>query len=270
VADANAAAFFDLDRTLISGSSAFYFGVAAWRKKMIPTGDLLSDGAKAVSFKLFGATDESSESVRDRILQAVQGQQQAALIALNEEIVPRILEKVRPESRSLVDMHHEAGRDCWIVSASPVEVVAPLAKALGMEGAIATTSEVVDGRYTGRLDGPFVYGEGKAEAIAKLAAERGYDLRLSFSYSDSASDLPMMEMVGHPVAVNADKPLQNVAQQRGWPMVEFSRKTKQVVKTTTAIGGGIALASATYALGRRHGRINTLAARGSQLLLPWR
>jgi HAD superfamily hydrolase (TIGR01490 family) len=269
MADATAAAFFDLDRTLISGSSAFYFGVAAWRAKMIPTADLLSDGARAISFKLFGATDESSEAVRDRILQAVVGQQQAALIALNEEITPQILEKVRPESRSLIDMHHEAGRDCWIVSASPIEVVAPLAKALGMAGAIATTSEVQDGRYTGRLDGPFVYGEGKAEAIEKLAVERGYDLRLSYSYSDSASDLPMMEMVGHPVAVNADKPLETVAQQRGWPMVEFSRKTKQVVKSTTAIGGGALLATGTYVLGRRHGRIHAEALRGRRLL-PWR
>jgi HAD superfamily hydrolase (TIGR01490 family) len=265
----NAAAFFDLDRTLISGSSAFYFGVVAWRNKMIPTADLLRDGAKAVSFKLFGATDESSEAVRDRILQAVEGAEQAQLVALNEEIVPRILEKVRPESRGLIDMHHQAGRDCWIVSASPIEMVEPLASALGMEGAIATTSEVVDGRYTGRLEGPFVYGEGKSEAIENLAAERGYDLQLSYSYSDSASDLPMMEMVGHPVAVNPDGPLENVAHQRGWPIVIFSRRTKQVVKTTTAIAGAAGLAGTTYALGRRHGRIAAEAARGRRLV-PWR
>jgi HAD superfamily hydrolase (TIGR01490 family) len=264
-----AAAFFDLDRTLISGSSAFYFGVAAWRNKLIPSGDLLRDGVRALSFKLFGATDERSESVRDRILAAVEGSEQADLIALNEEIVPRILDRIRPESRGLIDMHHEAGRDCWIVSASPVEMVAPLASALGMEGAIATTSEVVDGRYTGRLDGPFVYGDGKAEAIGKLAAERGYDLRLSYSYSDSASDLPMMEMVGHPVAVNPDGPLETVAHQRGWPIVIFSRRTKQVVKTTTALAGSAGLAAATYALGRRHGRIHAEAARGRRLL-PWR
>jgi HAD superfamily hydrolase (TIGR01490 family) len=268
VTDANAAAFFDLDRTLISGSSAFYFGVAAWRNDMISLGDLLGDARKAISFKLLGSTDESSEAVRDRILAAVEGAQQSELLALNEAIVPRILERVRPESRGLIDMHHEAGRDCWIVSASPIEMVDPLAKALGMEGGIATTSEVVDGRYTGRLEGPFVYGEGKREAIAKLAAERGYDLRLSYSYSDSASDLPMMEMVGHPVAVNPDRPLENVAHQRGWPMVEFSRRTKLVVKTTTAITGAAGLASATYALGRRHGRISAEAARGRRL--PWR
>ncbi|MTV26464.1 HAD-IB family hydrolase [Nitriliruptoraceae bacterium ZYF776] len=269
VADANAAAFFDLDRTLISNSSAIYFGIAAWRNKMIPTSELLSDAANAVTFKLVGATDERSEAVRERILHAVEGAEQSELLALNEDIVPRILERVRPESRGLIDMHHEAGRETWIVSASPVELVEPLAKALGMTGAIATVSEVVDGRYTGRLEGPFVYGEGKAEAIEKLAGERGYDLRLSYSYSDSASDLPMMEMVGHPVAVNPDRPLENVAHQRGWPIVTFSRRTKQVVKMTTAATGGVALAAATYLLGRRHGRIAAEASRG-RALKPWR
>ncbi len=266
---ATAAAFFDLDRTLISGSSAFYFGVAAWQNKLIPLGDLLSDGAKAMSFKLFGATDERSESVRDRILRAVQHIDQADLIAMNEEIVPRILQKVRPESRGLINMHHEAGRDCWIVSASPQEIITPLASALGMQGGIGTRSAVVDGRYTGELDGPFVYGQGKAEAIEKLAAERGYDLRLCYSYSDSSSDLPMMELVGHPVAVNPDRPLETVANQRAWPMVEFSRRTKQVVRTTTAVSGAAGLAATTYALGRRHGRIGSEAARGRRLL-PWR
>ncbi|MFP5309827.1 MAG: HAD family hydrolase [Actinomycetes bacterium] len=263
---AKAAAFFDLDRTLISGSSVFDFGVIAWRHKMIPTGDLLRDAANAVAFRLSGATDEKSEAVRDRILTAVEGGQQADLIALNEEIIPRLLTKVRPESKGLVEMHHEAGRDCYIVSASPIELCEPLARALGMEGAIATRSAVADGVYTGELDGPFVYGEGKAEAIEKLAAEKGYDLRLSFSYSDSASDLPMLEMVGHPVAVNPDGPLEAVAHQRGWPIVIFSRRTKQVVKSTTAVAGAVALAGATYGLGRRHGRIVAEAARARSVL----
>lgn len=263
-----AAAFFDLDRTLISGSSAYYFGIAAWRNGMIDLPDLLSDARKALAFKLFGATDESSEQVRDRILAAVEGAQQEDLLALNEEIIPQILDRIRPESRSLIDMHHEAGRDCWIVSASPIELVEPLARALGMEGAIATRSAVEDGRYTGELDGPFVYGEGKAVAIAAIAEDRGYDLERCYSYSDSASDLPMMEMVGHPVAVNPDGPLANVANQRGWPIVVFAQRVKKVVKTTTAVAGGAGLASLTYVLGRRHGRIAAQAARGA--LLPWR
>ncbi|MFU8839600.1 MAG: HAD family hydrolase [Nitriliruptoraceae bacterium] len=268
MAESRAAAFFDLDRTLISGSSAYYFGIAAYRNGMIALPDLLSDARKALAFKLFGATDESSEQVRDRILAAVEGAQQEDLLALNEEIIPRILDKIRPESRSLIDMHHEAGRDCWIVSASPIEMVDPLARALGMEGAIATRSAVEDGRYTGELDGPFVYGEGKAVAIAALAEDKGYDLQLCYSYSDSASDLPMMEMVGHPVAVNPDSPLENVANQRGWPIVVFAQRVKKVVKTTTAAAGGVGLASLTYGLGRRHGRIAAQAARGA--LLPWR
>ena len=267
--EGSAAAFFDLDRTLISGSSAFMFGLTAWRNGLIPLGELLSDGAKAVSFRLFGSSDESSEAVRDRILHAVEGIEQAELVTLNEQIVPRILEQVRPESRGLIDLHHDQGRDCWIVSATPQEIVDPLASALGMEGAIGTRSEVADGRYTGRLDGPFVYGEGKAEAVEKLAAERGYDLRLSYAYSDSASDLPMMEMVGHPVAVNPDRALETVSHQRGWPVVIFSRRTKQVMKTTTALAGAGAAAVVTYLLGRRHGRIHAQAIRGGRLR-PWR
>lgn len=264
----NAAAFFDLDRTLISGASAFHFGIAAWRNKMIPTRELLQDGLNALMFRLAGASDEKSEAVRDRILHAVQGAHQADLISLNEEIIPRVLEKVRPESKNLLDMHHEADRDTYIVSASPQELVEPLAKSLGMTGGIGTQSEVRDGVYTGRLDGPFVYGEGKAEAIGKMAADKGYDLRLCYAYSDSASDLPMLEMVGHPVAVNPDAPLETVAQQRGWPIVIFSRKTKAVMKSTTAVTGAGGLAAATYLLGRRHGRIQAEAARGRGL--RWR
>lgn len=259
-ASTRGAAFFDLDRTLISGSSAFDFGIVAWRNQLIPTRDLVRDATSAVAFRVAGASDEKSEAVRDRILAAVEGSRQSDLLALNEEIVPRLLKKVRPESKGLIDMHHEADRDCYIVSASPIELVEPLAAALGMEGGIGTRSTIVDGSYTGTLDGPFVYGEGKREAISTIAEERGYDLRLSYAYSDSASDLPMLEMVGHPVAVNPDSPLQNVAYTRGWPVVRFSRRTKKVVATTTASVGAVGLATTTYALGRRHGRLASEAA----------
>lgn len=248
------AAFFDLDRTLISGSSAFHFGLAAWRRDLVPTWRLLSDAADALLFALTGASDEKSEAVRDRILSAVEGSARADLVALNEDVIPKLLERVRPEAHGLLDMHAEADRDRYIVSASPIELVAPLAESLGMEGGIGTTSEVVDGHYTGRLDGPFVYREGKAEAIRRLADERGYDLRLCYGYSDSGSDVPMLELVGHPVAVNPDRHLETVAHRRGWPIVIFSRTTKRVVKSTTAALGAGALASGTYLLGRRHGR----------------
>jgi HAD superfamily hydrolase (TIGR01490 family) len=251
---ARGAAFFDLDRTLISGSSAVDFGMIAWRHDLIPTKVIARDAWGALAFRLAGASDEKSEATRDRILGAVAGLRQDDLLSLNEEIVPRVLAKVRPESKGLIDMHHEAGRDCYIISASPAEVVEPLARALGMEGGIGTRSETRDGVYTGELDGPFCYGDGKRIIIEKLAASRGYDLRLSYCYSDSSSDLPMLELVGHPVAVNPDSPLEAVAHQRGWPVVIFSRRRKKVVRLTTAGVGALGLAGGAYALGRRQGR----------------
>ncbi len=250
-----AAAFFDLDRTLISGASAFAFGVAAWRKGMVPAHELLRNATGALIFRVIGDSDERSEATRDRILQAVTGQRVEDLVALGDEVVPRLLAKVRTEARSLLDMHAEAGRDRYIVSASAQELISRLAAELGLEGGIGTRSEIIDGQYTGQLEGPFVYGVGKAEAVEKLAAERGYDVRLSYAYSDSSSDLPLLELVGHPVAVNPDRALESIAHQRGWPTVEFSRTAKRVVKTTTAVTGAAGVAVAGYLLGRRHGRI---------------
>ncbi len=108
--------------------------------------------------------------------------------------------------------------------------------------------------YTGGLSEPFCYGPGKAQAIAKLAAERGYDLKLCYSYSDSVSDLPMLELVGHPVAVNPDRELERIARAKNWPIVEFSRTAKRVIGTTTAAAGAAGLAVGTYFLGRYHGK----------------
>jgi phosphoserine phosphatase len=114
-------------------------------------------------------------------------------------------------------------------------------------------SEVVDGIYTGELAGPFCYGPGKVEAIAEMAGWEGFDLTRCYAYSDSASDLPMLEAVGHPVAVNPDKALARVAHQRGWPVVEFHRKTRQVVKRVTAAVGTTGLAGAAFAAGLTFG-----------------
>ncbi|MDH3260875.1 MAG: HAD-IB family hydrolase [Acidimicrobiia bacterium] len=251
----SAAAFFDLDRTLISGSSVFVFGMAAWRSGLVPTSDLIRDARNAIGFRLTGASDEKTAAVRDRILGAISGTTVADLRALGEQVIPRLLKDVRLESRGLIDLHHDAGRDTYIVSASPIEIVEDLADAMGMTGGVGTVAEIVDGVYTGRLAEPFCYGEGKVRAIEKLADERGYDLRLSYAYSDSAGDLPFLETVGHPVAVNADRALQSLAYHRGWPVVVFSRKAKQVIRTTTAVTGAAGLAAATYFLGRRQSRL---------------
>lgn len=257
---ARAAAFFDLDRTLISGASAFPLGIEAWRQGLASNQEVMRWAITALSFKALGDKgDAVSEDVRTDFLTHIAGTAVEEVTALTSSVVPRLLARVRPESRKLIAMHHDHGRDTWIVSASPQAIVDPLAEDLGMTGAVGTKGEVVDGRFTGKIEGPFVYGAGKAEAIDKLASDRGYDLALSYAYSDSISDLPMMELVGHPVAVNPDSELGSIAHERGWPVVIFAKKTKRAL-AFSGVGAGTAAATAlAYLLGRRHGRASTLA-----------
>ena len=246
------AAFFDLDRTLISWSSLWAFGIAAWRSKLVPPAQFAQDALGAVGFRYAGATDDTTSKVRDRILGAVRGVRYEDLVALNATIVPRLMDSVRPESRELLDRHRRAGRATYIVSASPVELVNPLATSLGMTGGIGTVSEVVDGVYTGNLAGPFCYGAGKVEAIRELARWEVFDLQQCYAYSDSATDLPMLDAVGHPVAVNPDSKLERIAQRRGWPIVIFSRSTKAVVRRTSQAIGAAALTAGSFAAGVRY------------------
>ncbi len=253
--DRRSAAFFDLDRTLISGSSLYTFGHAAWRNGMVSTGQLLSDLKNAVAFRFTGSTDDSAARVRDRVLDAITGATVEELTRLGDQVIPRLVDDVRREAQGFLELHREAGRDTYMVTASPIEIVQPLADELDMTGAIATVAEIVDGVYSGELSEPFCYGPGKAEGIAKLAAEQDYDLALCYSYSDSVSDLPMLELVGHPVAVNPDRELERIARARSWPIVEFSRTAKRVIGTTTASAGAVGLAVGTYLIGRRHGRM---------------
>lgn len=248
------AAFFDLDRTLIAGSSAFVFARAARDAGYIRIQDFLPDVVRALKFQFFGSSDESSHSVRDRILSRVGGMNQADLVGLNDLVLPELLGLIRPEARALLDQHHAAGRETWIVSASPIELVEPLAIALGMTGGIGTKGEVDNGVYTGRLDGPFCYGEGKAEAITTLAAERGIDLANSWSYSDSMSDLPMMEIVGNAVAVNPDTELAILSRSRGWPVVVFAQRSKMLIRRSSTITAAVIAMLLTYSLGLRQGR----------------
>ena len=251
------AAFFDLDRTLISGSSVFVLGIAAWKAKLVPPGQFARDAAGAVGFRMAGASDDTSSSTRDRILGAVKGVRRDDLVALNASIVPKLMDKVRPEAQRLLDRHRQAGRATYIVSASPVELVSPLAAALGMTGGIGTVSEIVDGVYTGNLAGPFCYGKGKVEAIREIARWEGFDIEQCYAYSDSASDLPMLELVGHPVAVNPDSKLDRIAHQRGWPTVVFSQRTKAVVRRTSqAVGAGSLVVGSFVAGAKYAGRLD--------------
>jgi HAD superfamily hydrolase (TIGR01490 family) len=244
------AAFFDLDRTLMSGSSAYYVAKAAYREGFRPLHRLFADAFTTIVFRAFGASDEKSEAVRDAILESVTGKSADDLRSLAPGVIEEILPLIRPEAQALLDMHEAAGRDVYIVSASPVEIVGELARALGIEGGLGTVSEIVDGVYTGQLDGPFMYGDGKAEKIASIAKERGYELQSCYAYSDSGSDLPMMQLVGNPVAVNPDRALQSVAHHRGWPIVEFNAAGKRRRRAAMSGGVGFVAAAGGYVVGR--------------------
>jgi HAD superfamily hydrolase (TIGR01490 family) len=256
------AAFFDLDRTLIAGSSAFALALAARSMKMMPTRELLRDAITAATFKFWGADDGTTDAARDRVLGFVKGQRQDDLLALNETVLPALLGKIRPEARRLVDHHRHAGRATYIVSAAPQEIVEPLAISLGMTAGIGTKGRVVDGVYTGELDGPFCYGEGKVDAILQLAEAEQLDLSQCYAYSDSHSDLPMLSLVGHPVAVNPDGKLERHALANGWPVVIFSQRTKKVIRRTMVGVGSTAVAAGTFAAGLKLGmhRAQALAA----------
>lgn len=246
------AAFFDLDRTLIAGSSAFAFAVSARKAGLLPTRQLARDGLSALAFKLRGASDDKTERLKDRILGAITGMRQDDLVALNAEVLPKLLGKIRPEARRLLDLHRHAGRTTYIVSASPIELVEPLATTLGMTAGIGTRSKLDGGVYTGELDGPFVYGPGKVAAIEEVARWEGLDLAQCYAYSDSASDLPMLQAVGHPVAVNPDGPLARHAKQHGWMIVHFSQRTKVVIRRGAAAVTGVALTAAGFVGGMRY------------------
>jgi HAD superfamily hydrolase (TIGR01490 family) len=254
----NSAAFFDLDRTLIAGTSALPIGVEAWRHGLATNRDIRSWAAAALGFLVLGDRGGASDDARTAFLSRIEGSSADAMDGLATSVLPKLVARVRPESKKLLKMHREAGRETWIISASPRVIVEPLARALNMEGGLGTGGKIVDGHYTGELDGPFMYGVGKAEAIEKLASERGYDLERCYAYSDSVSDLPMMELVGHPVAVNPDGLLDEVAHERGWPVVIFARKTKRAVALSSVGAAATGIATGAYLLGRKHGRSVTL------------
>ncbi len=218
----HAAAFFDLDGTLIKGSANIPLAKAAFRAGFVSKTELLHDLKNGVSFLLKGATDERSVEVRDRILQAVKGRKATELEAMGEGFIDQLVDAVQPASAALLAEHKAQGDARVIISASPTEIVSRLARELDLEFGIGTTAARQDGVYTGKLDGPFCYEQGKAVIIAAMAQENGWDLRDCSAYSDSISDLPMLEIVGHPGVINPDRELKMLAAQRGWPIVEIS------------------------------------------------
>ena len=243
---ARPAAFFDLDKTLMAGSSGMHFGRAAARIGMISRRQLARWGVDHVRFRLRGATDEETAAVLAQIKELLRGVRERDLAWLAPEVLAGIIPRIYPQMLDEVRSHQEAGRPVFIVSAAGNELVSMLAYVLAMDGGIGTAYAVdSEGLMTGELDGPFMYGEGKVEAMRRFADEHDIDLAESFAYSDSASDLPMLRAVGCPVAVNPDEPLAQVAKAEGWRIMRFEKLGRRL-----AIAGATLVAAAVGWTGR--------------------
>jgi HAD superfamily hydrolase (TIGR01490 family) len=239
--EARGAAFFDLDKTLIEGSSALHFARAAYRTGMLSRRQLARDAWANVRFRLRGSSDAATEELKQRILDAIAGQRTVDLARLGPQVLAGVLPVVYQEVLDEAYAHQDAGRPAYIVTAASQELADVLAQVLVLDGGIGMRAEVRDGVYTGRADGPFTYREGKAEAIRELAEREGIDLAESYAYSDSESDLPMLRVVGHPVAVNPDPALQRIAREEGWRIMRFDKLGRRI-KLAGAVAG-LALAA---------------------------
>ena len=235
------AAFFDLDKTLMEGSSALHFARAAYRAGMLSRRKLLADAWANVRFRLSGSTDEQTDELRQRVLDSIAGQRVVDLARLGPHVLAGVLPLMYEEMLREAWEHQDAGRPAYIVTAASQELADVLARVLVFEGGIGMRSEVRDGVYTGRPAGPFTYREGKAEAIRELAEREGIDLGQSYAYSDSESDLPMLCAVGNPVAVNPDPALERVARAEGWRIMRFDTLRRRL-RLGAAVGVGALVA----------------------------
>ncbi len=239
------AAFFDLDRTLMAGSSAFQFGRAAYKAGLVSRRRLAADAWENLLFRLRGSTDESSHALRDRVAEMLAGVRVRDLQRLAPDVLTGVLPRLYPRMLEIAYDHQDAGRPVFICTAASQEMAELMAIVLTFDGAVGSVAEVVDGHYTGRAGGPFTYREGKAQAIRELAEREGIDLAASYAYSDSESDLPMLRTVGHPVAVNPDAPLAKIARQEGWEILRFERLGRRlrvgVAAMVAAAAGSVAV-----------------------------
>jgi HAD superfamily hydrolase (TIGR01490 family) len=247
-----AAAFFDLDKTLMAGSSGMQFARVATRQGIVGRRQLASWGVEHLRYRLRGTTDERTAEVLRVAREVIRGVPAVTIERMGPEVMAAILPRVFPQMLDEVHDHQDAGRPTFIVSAAGNDVVESLARVLGMEGGIGTRYEVdAEGSFTGRFDGPFVYGPGKVEAMETFAARHDIDLGASYAYSDSLSDLPMLRAVGNPVAVNPDPPLAAIAREEGWRTMRFERLGRRLVAVAVTLLATVAGFGASRYAARR-------------------
>jgi HAD superfamily hydrolase (TIGR01490 family) len=237
-----AGVFFDLDRTLMAGSSGFHWVRAAYRAGLISRKRLAADTMENIRFRLHGSTDEATREVQERVGSFLQDRRVRDLERLSPMVLAGVLPRLYPKMLQTAYEHQDAGRPVFIVTAASQGTADMLAHVLFFDGAAGSKLEERDGVYTGRFDGPFCYGEGKPVRMRQLAEEKGVDLAESWAYSDSHSDLPMLRAVGHPVAVNPDAELARVAREEGWDVMTFETlgrrlKVAAAFLAFSAVGG---------------------------------
>jgi HAD superfamily hydrolase (TIGR01490 family) len=252
--DRTAAAFFDVDNTMMMGASLFWFARGLAARKYFTTRDLVSFIWQQAKFRIAGveSSAEDLHTMRENALAFVAGREVAEIVQAGEEIYDELMaDRIWSGTRSLAQQHLDLGQRVWLVTATPVELASIIAHRLGLTGALGTVAEVVDGKYTGRLVGELMHGPAKAEAVRALAEREGLELSRCTAYSDSANDLPMLSEVGTAVAINPDTELRAVARSRGWVVRDFrtGRKAARIGIPTVAaaavsgglVGGAIAL-----------------------------
>jgi len=243
---ARSAAFFDLDRTLMAGSSGMAWAKAAWEAGMVSRSQMLRWGKDGLVFRLRGSTDKTTRDAMERIKEVLNGASARELERLGPRVLAEVLPRIYPQMLDEVYSHRDEGRATFIVSAAGNDLVALVAQVLGMEGGVGTRYEIdAGGNLTGELDGPFMYGKGKLEGIRRFADSHEIDLAESWAYSDSASDLPMLRAVGNAVVVNPDTELSEVARAEGWRVMRFEKLGRRLAVaaatlTALAVGGGAA------------------------------
>ncbi|MGB3443068.1 MAG: HAD-IB family hydrolase [Actinophytocola sp.] len=264
VTDLRAAAFFDLDKTVIAKSSTLAFSRPFFRGGLINRRAVLKGAYTQFVFAVSGADADQVERIRAHLTALCAGWDVQQVRAIVDETLHDIVDPlIYAEAAELVAEHQQQGRDIVVVSASGAEIVTPISAMIGATHSIGTRMVEADGKYTGEI-GFYCYGDNKATAMKELAAEHGYDLATSHAYSDSITDLPMLEAVGHPTVVNPDRGLRALALERGWPILEFTKpvslrsrfQPSGAAVTVTAIGlGAIATVGATwYGIHRRRKR----------------
>ncbi len=242
--DPGAAAFFDVDNTMIRGASIYFFGKGMAGRGLVTTRDLLNFGWEQLRFRVRGKEDpDTVAGIREKALGLVAGKSVEDIVRYGEEIYDELMEqRIWSGTRALAQQHLDAGQRVFLVTATPVELARIISRRLGLTGALGTVSEVEDGRYTGRLVGEPLHGPAKAEAVRALAEREGLDLSRCTAYSDSSNDVPMLSLVGHAVAVNPDTGLREQARARGWEVRDF-RTGRKAAKIGVPAAAGLGAAA---------------------------